>query len=137
MQRFPIRRSPWALPFLAPLAARRPYAEVGDGKVVVSMGLLGHAEIPVGLIDRVGTMNWPWWGGVGARIARGLVAFVGSSGGTLVLIELTGPLRVRAPLGWTARKIAIGAEDVEAMVAAVTAARRPSPEGPPEGAGQR
>ncbi len=99
MQRFPIRRSPWALPFLAPLAARRPYAEVGDGRVVVSMGALGRADIPVALIDRVGTMSWPWWGGVGARIARGLVAFVGASGGTLVLIELSGPLRVRAPLG--------------------------------------
>lgn len=132
MQRFPIRRSPWALPFLAPLAARRPYAEVGDGRVVVHMGWLGHAEIPVEQIDRVGTMSWPWWGGVGARIARGLVAFVGASGGTLVLLELSGPLRVRAPLGWTARTIAVGAEDVEGMVAAVTAARRPSPVGPPE-----
>lgn len=132
MQRFPIRRSPWALPFLAPLAARRPYAEVGDGRVVVHMGWLGHAEIPVEQIDRVGTMSWPWWGGVGARIARGLVAFVGASGGTLVLLELSGPLRVRAPLGWTARTIAVGAEDVEGMVAAVTAARRPPPAGPPE-----
>lgn len=135
MQRFPIRRSPWALPFLAPLAARRPYAEVGDGRVVVSMGALGHADIPVSLIDRVGTMSWPWWGGVGARIVRGLVAFVGASGGTLVLIELSGPLRVRAPLGWTARKIAVGAEDVEGMVAAITAARRPPSPQAPEGAG--
>ena len=135
MQRFPIRRSPWALPFLAPLAARRPYAEVGDGRVVVSMGALGHADIPVSLIDRVGTMSWPWWGGVGARIARGLVAFVGASGGTLVLIELSGPLRVRAPLGWTARKIAVGAEDVEGRVAAITGARRPPAPQAPEGAG--
>ena len=135
MQRFPIRRSPWALPFLAPLAARRPYAEVGDGRVVVHMGWLGHAEIPVAQIERVGTMNWPWWGGVGARIARGLVAFVGASGGTLVLIELSGPLRVRAPLGWTARKIAVGAEDVEGMVAAISAARRPPAPHAPEGAG--
>ena len=136
MQRFPIRRSPWALPFLAPLSARRPYADVGDGHVVVHMGLLGRADIPVALIDRVGTMSWPWWGGVGARIARGLVAFVGASGGTLVLIELSGPLRVRAPLGWTARKIAVGAEDVEGMVAAISAARHPLPERPPEEGGQ-
>ena len=135
MQRFPIRRSPWALPFLVPLSARRPYAEVGDGRVVVDMGLLGHADIPVSLIERVGTMNWPWWGGVGARIARGLVAFVGASGGTLVLVELSGPLRVRAPLGWTARKIAIGAEDVEGMVAAIAAARRPPAVPPPEAGG--
>ena len=79
-------------------------------------------------------MSWPWWGGVGARIARGLVAFVGASGGTLVLIELSGPLRVRAPLGWTARKIAVGAEDVEGLIAAVIAAGAP-PRRDPGGAG--
>lgn len=120
-----MRRSPWALPFLAPLAARRPYAEVGDGRVVVQMGLLGHAEIPVALIDRIGTVEWPWWAGVGARIARGMVAFVAASGGRLVLMELSEPLKVRAPFGWTARSIAVGAEDVEGMIAAVAEARRP------------
>ena len=125
MQRFPIRRSRWALPFLAPLSARHPYAEVGDGRLVVHMGLLGHAEIPIAQIDRVGTMSWPWWGGVGARIARGLVAFVGASGGTLVLVELSGPLRIRAPLGWTARAIGIGAEDVDGLIEAIALARRP------------
>lgn len=120
-----MRRSPWALPFLAPLAARRPYAEVGEGRVVVHMGLLGHADIPVELIDRIGTVEWPWWAGVGARIARGMVAFVASSGRRLVLMELSEPLKVRAPFGWTARSIAVGAEDVEGMIAAVAEARRP------------
>jgi len=50
------------------------------------------------------------------------VAFVGHSG-TLVLVELSGPLRVRAPLGWTATSIAIGAEDVEGLIAAIVEAR--------------
>lgn len=130
MQRFPLRRSPWAIPFLVPLSARRPYATVGDGRVAVHMGLLGHAEIPIAQIDRVGTVTWPWWAGVGVRIARGLVAFVGASG-TLVVIELAGPLRVRAPLPWTARSIAIGAEDVDGLIAAIAEARRPPSEGPP------
>lgn len=134
MQRFPIRRSRWALPFLAPLSGRRPYAEVGADRLVVHMGLLGHAEIPIAQIDRVGTMTWPWWGGVGARIARGLVAFVGASG-TLVLVELAGPLRVRAPLAWTARTIAIGAEDVDGLIEAIAQARRPPPGRPPAGEG--
>ena len=120
-----MRRSPWALPFLAPLAARRPYAEVGDGRVVVHMGLLGHADIPVELIDRIGTVEWPGGAGGGARIARGMVAFVASSGRRLVLMELSEPLKVRAPFGWTARSIAVGAEDVEGMIAAVAEARRP------------
>ncbi len=126
MQRFPIRRSRWALPFLVPLSAGRPYASVGEGRVVVHMGLLGHADIPIAQIDRVGTLTWPWWGGVGARIARGLVAFVGAPG-TLVVLELAAPLRVRAPLGWRAASVAIGAEDVQGFIEAVAEARRPPP----------
>ncbi len=92
---------------------------------MVRMGLLGRAEIPVARIDRVGTMSWPWWNGVGARIAKGLVAFVAASGGRLVLIELSEPVRVRAPLGWMARSIAIGAEDVDGLIEAIAEARRP------------
>ena len=122
VRRFPIRRSPWALPFLVPLAPRRPCAEVGEGRVVVNMGLLGHADIPIGVVAGVGTMNWPWWAGVGARIARGLVAFVGA-GGTLVVLELSEPVNVRAPLGWTARTIAIGAEDVHGLITSIAQER--------------
>jgi hypothetical protein len=130
VRRFPIRRSPWALPFLVPLAPRRPYAEIVEGRVVVDMGLLGQADIPVERIAAVGTMTWPWWGGVGARIARGMVAFVGASG-TLVVLELTEPARVRAPLGWWARSIAIGAEDVHGLITAIAEERRSSASRPP------
>jgi hypothetical protein len=130
VRRFPIRRSPWALPFLVPLAARRPYAEVGGGRVVVRMGLLGHADIPIERIAAVGTMTWPWWAGVGARIARGLVAFVGARG-TLVVLELTEPVTVRAPLGWNARSVAIGAEDVHGLITAIAQERHQAGLDPP------
>ena len=40
------------------------------------MGLLGGADLPLERIAAIGTMSWPWWGGLGVRIARGLVAFV-------------------------------------------------------------
>jgi len=98
--------------------------------VVVRMGLLGRADIPVERIAAVGTMTWPWWAGVGARIARGLVAFVGASG-TLVVLELTEPVRVRAPLGWAARSVAIGAEDVHGLITAVAQERRTAGVRPP------
>jgi hypothetical protein len=64
---FPLRRSRWAPLFLVP---RRAYAAVGEGTVVVRMGMLGRADVPVDRIVSVGTMRWPWWGGLGARIAR-------------------------------------------------------------------
>lgn len=123
---FPLRRSAWSTPFLVPLAGRRLRAEVDDqaGELRVRMGWIGRADIPLERIARVGTVRWPWWAGVGARIARGLVAFVGSSG-TLVLVELSEPTRVRAPLGWNARSIAISAEDVPGLIDAIAEARRP------------
>jgi hypothetical protein len=126
VQRFPIRRSPWAMPFLVPLASGRPAAVVDGDRLTVRMGLLGRAEVPVRLIAGLGRMDWPWWGGVGVRIARGLVAFVGASGPAAVL-ELSEPLEVRAPLRWRAARIAIGAEDVDGLMAAIARARGEEP----------
>jgi hypothetical protein len=119
---FPIRRSRWALAFLVPLAPGRPAAVIEGGRLVVRMGLLGRADIPLERIARVGTMSWPWWGGVGVRIARGLVAFVGASG-PAALLELTEPTKMRAPFTWTADRVAIGAEDVEGLMAAIAEGR--------------
>ena len=55
VRRFPIRRSRWALPFLLPLSAGRPYAEIGEGEVRVRMGLLGKADLPVERISNEGS----------------------------------------------------------------------------------
>jgi hypothetical protein len=119
---FPLRYSRWAAPLLFPLAFGRPTAAVDEGFVRVRMGLLGHADVPVGRVARIGTMRWPWWGGVGARLGKGLVAFVAAPGEAAVL-ELTEPIAVRAPLPWTTRRLVVGAEDLEGFVAAVARAR--------------
>lgn len=122
VRRFPLRRSPWALPFLLPLSFGHPYAEVGDGVVRVRMGLLGRADVPVERIASIGTMTWPWWGGVGARIARGMVTYLGASG-TVVVLDLTERVGVRAPLSWKASSVGVGAEDVNGFISAVAAER--------------
>jgi hypothetical protein len=123
VSRFPLRRSPWALVLFALFAPVRSAAVVDDEAVSVKAGLLGRATIPVRTIDRVGTMYWPWWGGLGVRIARGMVAFVERSG-TLVVLELSEPVRMRAPLRWSADKVAIGVEDTEGFMAAIAEGRR-------------
>lgn len=131
MQTFPIRTGRWARLFLTPLSLRRGTVAVDGDIVRVRLGLAGRADIPVAQIDRVGTIEWPKWGGFGARIAQGMVAFVGHSG-TLVVIELSAPLRVRAPLGWSAGSVAVSVEDVEGLIAAISQARRPPrPASPP------
>ncbi|WP_217915091.1 hypothetical protein [Miltoncostaea marina] len=128
MQRFPLRRSPWLQPILLSLGSRRPEAVVDGDRVRVRMGLHGGADIPVSQVARVGRMHWPWWGGVGARIARGMVAFVARPG-EVVVLELASPVRVRAPLAWSAGRVGIGVEDAEGFMAAVAEAR--SAAGPP------
>ena len=122
MQTFPIRRSRWGLLFLVPRSPERRQATIDGGRLALRMGILGRADVPIERIASVGTMLWPWWAGLGVRIARGLVAFVGASGPAAVL-ELTEPTEVRAPLKWTATRIAVGAEDVEGLIAAIARAR--------------
>lgn len=122
-QRFPLRRAWWAVPFVAPLAPGRTEALVDDEGLRVHMGLLGRARVTHDRIAAVGRMRWPWWGGAGVRIARGTVAFMASAG-EAVAIELSEPVSVRAPLPWRARRLVIGVEDVEGLIAAL-AARRP------------
>lgn len=122
MPTFPIRRSRWGLLFLVPRPPERRQAAIEGGRLALRMGVLGRADVPLDRIASVGTMRWPWWAGLGVRIARGLVAFVGASGPAAVL-ELTEPTEVRAPLRWSATRIAVGAEDVEGFVAAIARAR--------------
>ena len=106
-----------------PLAWGPLVAEIGDDALVIRMGLLGSATIPLNAIDRIGRMQWPWWGGIGARIGRGMVAFAAATG-EAVMIELSAPLRVRAPLPWSTPRIVVVVEETEAFIEAVATARR-------------
>jgi hypothetical protein len=123
VRQFPLRRSRLAWPFVGLLAPGGQFATVGPSSVAVRVGLLGRAEIPLDLIDRISTMQWPWMAGVGVRISRGLVAFVPASG-ECVVIETAQPVSVRAPLKWTTSRVAIAVEDVEGFAEAIAEARR-------------
>ncbi len=126
VERFPLTRAGWALPFLALLAPRGGTAEVGDGQVRIALGLLGRAVIPIRSVTRVSEMWWPWWGGAGVRIGRGMVAFAGASG-RAVVIEVDPPVRVRAPFGWTTGRVVVVVDDPDGLGAAVAAARARDP----------
>jgi hypothetical protein len=97
-------------------------AELSADTLRLRMGAMGGGSVPLERITGVGTMRWPWWGGLGVRIARGLTAFIGSSGDA-VLLELSEPVTVRAPLPWKTRRIAIAAEDVAGLIEAIVDAR--------------
>ena len=61
---------------------------------------------------------------LGARIARGMVAYVARSG-TLVVMELSEPLKVKTPLSWRTTSVAVGVVDPEGLIDAISQARRP------------
>jgi hypothetical protein len=117
--RFPLARSRWTPWLLGPFGAGRPVAELDERTLRIGMGVVGSGKIPVELISAVGTMRWPWWGGVGVRIAQGLTAFAARSG-RAVILDLSEPVSVRAPLPWKTRKVAIVLEDTEDFIRAVT-----------------
>jgi hypothetical protein len=123
VESFPLRRAGWAAPFIVPFAPGRHEVVIDGAEMRVAMGWLGRATIPLEQIAAVGRMRWPWWGGVGVRIARSTVAFVEDSGDAAA-IELIEPLAVRAPLRGRARRIVIAVEDVDRFLERLAAARR-------------
>ena len=117
---FPLRTSRWTR-FLT--STTGPFeAEVADGTVGVRMGWVGHAEIPVERIARITSRRWPWWGGLGVRIAKGMVAFVPAPGDG-VLLEFDGPVTVHAPMSWETDRVLVMAADPERFAAKVAAER--------------
>lgn len=139
MSRHPLRRSRWTLPLLGVFGASRSAVELDPVRLRIGMGVLGAATVPVERIASVGTMRWPWWGGLGVRIARGLTAYVASSG-TAVVLELTEPVKVRAPLPWRTGKIAVAVEDPDSLIEEIVElrggeVRRPGDAGRPGAAG--
>lgn len=101
-------------------------AEVGDGHIRIRLGLLGRADIDVNRIARLSKMRWPWWGGLGVRLGRQLVAYT-SGWGEAAVIELIEPIDVRAPMRWRTARVIIGVEDVTGFLDAIAKERAGGP----------
>ena len=119
--RFPLRRC-WATRMLWPMVRGEVEAEVGEGRVCIRLGLLGRADVDVTQIARLSTMHWPWWGGLGARLGRHMVAFT-LAWGEAAVIELIEPIDVRAPMRWRTTRVIIGVDDATGFVDAIARER--------------
>lgn len=122
IERFPLRRC-WATRLLWPWVRGDVAVEVGDGAVRVRFGGLGRAEIAVTNVARLSRMTWPWWGGLGVRLGRRLVAFT-TSWGEAAVIDLIEPIDVRAPLRWRTARVVVSPLDVDEFLDAVARERR-------------
>lgn len=126
---FPLKSSRWSRLLTSTTG---PYeAEVTDDVVSVRIGWVGHAEVPIARIARVWTRKWPWWAGVGVRIAKGMVVFAPAPGEGVVL-ETDEPITVHCPMEWSTTRVLVVARDPAALAEAV-AARRASDDAPPSG----
>ncbi len=96
--------------------------EITGDLVRIRMGLLGRADVPVRSVERLSRMTWPWWGGIGVRLGRRLVAYT-TAWGDAAVMELDHPIAVRAPLKWHTPRIVVGVEDVDGFLRAVAHAR--------------
>jgi hypothetical protein len=112
---FPLKRSLLASLLVRPLAWGPLVAVLEDEYLTLKMGWLGHARVPLRQIDRLGTMRWPWWAGAGVRISKNLVVFAPSTG-RVVLVGLSTPARVRAPMPWTTGRLAVAVEDLDGFM---------------------
>ena len=118
---FPLRRC-WATRLLWPMVRGEIAAEIGDGRVRIRLGLVGRADIDVTEIVRLSRMHWPWWGGLGARLGRKMVAYT-LAWGEVAVIELVDPIDVRVPMKWRAARVIIGVEDVAGFLDAIAEER--------------
>ncbi|MGA0068742.1 MAG: hypothetical protein ACO3PB_04705 [Miltoncostaeaceae bacterium] len=117
---FPLKSSRWSRLLTS---AGGPYeAEVRDDAVSVRMGWVGHAEVPVERIARVWTRKWPWWAGMGVRIAKGMVVFAPAPGEGVVL-ETDEPITVHCPMEWSTSRVLVVARDPTAFAEAIAARR--------------
>lgn len=107
---------------LWPMVRGEVAAEVGEGRVCIRLGLLGRADVEVSQITRLSTMHWPWWGGLGVRLGRQMVAYT-LAWGEAAVIELTEPIDVRAPMRWRTTRVIIGVADATGLVDAIAEER--------------
>ena len=117
---FPLKSSRWSRMLTS---TGGPYeAEVRDDAVSVRMGWVGHADVPIERIARVWTRKWPWWAGMGVRIAKGMVVFAPAPGEGVVL-ETDEPITVHCPMEWKTSRVLVVARDPSAFAEAVAARR--------------
>jgi hypothetical protein len=117
----PLRSAGWAR-VLTMTRKATGVVEVTDDAVSVRMGWVGHADIPMARVARVTIGRWPWYAGMGVRVAKGMVAFALVPGDG-VRIEFDGPITVHGPAPWDTRAVLLVVDDPAALAEAIAERR--------------
>ena len=69
------------------------YTDIEGGTLEVAMGRWFHERIPLDAIAAIAPSEWPWWGGLGVKLAHHGVGVVGSLEG-VVNIKFAKPIKM-------------------------------------------
>jgi hypothetical protein len=97
------------------------YVELGDDTLEVSMGRWFHERIPLADIARIAPSDWPWWGGLGVKLAHHGIGVVASTDG-VVNVQLKSPLKMHAVIVVDSSQLWISLADRDAFLAALSTA---------------
>ena len=118
---FAIRISPlWGLLLrIVGITPETAFVELGERRLDVTFGSY-RRSIDLSAIDGAETMKWPWHGGVGIRMGRGLFALIGDTGDA-VTVRFKSPQSFTYLVTVNATRAAFSLVDGEGFVRALNA----------------
>ena len=99
------------------------YVEIENGALRVRMGIWFDETFPLAQIDKIAPSDWPWWGGLGVKLAHHGVGVVGSSEG-VVNIKLKTPQKVTAVVKVDCSQIWVSLVEPEGFMRALSEATK-------------
>jgi hypothetical protein len=135
--RYPLKitSNPLLRPLLAVFGVRHAgsYVDLEGGALTVHMGRWFHETVPLDQIASMSRSEWPWWGGLGVKLApREGIGVVASAEG-IVHIGLRSPRTMHVTLlSRDALRLWLSLEEPDVFLAALSAATG-IPVSPPTG----
>ena len=87
------------------------------------MGRWFHERIPLDGIGAIAPSEWPWWGGLGVKLAHHGVGVVGSTEG-VVNLKLTRPIKMHVIAVVDVEQLWVSLADRDSFLTALSAATR-------------
>ncbi|RYE82421.1 MAG: hypothetical protein EOO75_20725 [Myxococcales bacterium] len=91
------------------------HATIADGELEVQMGTWLHERIPLTEITRLSPATWPWWGGMGIKLAQHGVGLIGAFEG-IVNVQLQAPRKVRVVLDADCSQVWLSLDDPDGFL---------------------
>lgn len=99
------------------------YVDIGEGTLEVAMGRWFHEKMPLSQISQIAPSDWPWWGGLGVKLAHHGVGVVGDSEG-IVNIKFKSPIKMHVVVTVDASQLWVSVPDREAFLSALSKATK-------------